>query len=449
MRKAQKKQAEDFLEVLGEAHGQIRTAIENKNFPAALGLLGDCQEGAVSLGGMIEASEGEGAVTVRILEKYCELVYQIYDSIIRGETVNGGKAHKHLRSFLLKIENSVKNDIKVKMEAVFLPYKASMWDSLESVWKAADEDADCDAYVVPIPYYDKNPDGSFGEMHYEGRQYPKDVPIVSYKDYDFEKRRPDIIFIHNPYDNNNYVTSVHPDFYSDRLKQFTEKLVYIPYFILDEFNPDDKNTVDKIAHFCACSGVLNADKVIVQSEAIRQVYINVLTDAMKTYGYTRDDWEKKILGLGSPKLDKVLSTKKEELEIPKEWLKVITKPDGSRKKIVLYNTSVSALLQYEEKMLARIKESIRIFERNKEETALLWRPHPLMKATIKSMRPNLLAEYERIVEDYKSAGWGIYDESADLDRAIMLSDAYYGDSSSVVELCRKAGLEILLQTINM
>ena len=65
------------------------------------------------------------------------------------------------------------------------------------------------------------------------------------------------------------------------------------------------------------------------------------------------------------------------------------------------------------------------------------------------MRPNLLAEYERIVEDYKSAGWGIYDESADLDRAIMLSDAYYGDSSSVVELCRKAGLEILLQTINM
>lgn len=449
MRKAQKKQAEDFLEVLGEAHGQIKIAIENKNFPAALGLLGDCQNGAVSLGRMIEASEGEDFTTVSILEKYCELVYRIYEDIIRGEKMNGGKAYKLLHSYLLKIENSVKNDIKIRLEAVFLPYKASMWDSLESVWKAANEDADCDAYVIPIPYYDRNEDGSLGKMHYEGRQYPEDVPVISYKDYDFEKRRPDMIFIHNPYDNYNYVTSVHPDFYSDRLKQFTEKLVYIPYFILDEVNPDDKNKVDKIAHFCACSGVLNADKVIVQSEAIRQIYINVLTDSMKAYGYTRNDWENKILGIGSPKIDKVISTKKEDLKIPEEWLKVIEKPDGSWKKIVFYNTSVSALLQYEEKMLAKIKETIGIFEKNKEETVLLWRPHPLMKATIKSMRPNLLAEYERIVKDYKSAGWGIYDESADLDRAIMLSDAYYGDSSSVVELCRKAGLDILLQTVNM
>ena len=32
-----------------------------------------------------------------------------------------------------------------------------MWDSLESVWQAADADPDCDAYVVPIPYYDTPP----------------------------------------------------------------------------------------------------------------------------------------------------------------------------------------------------------------------------------------------------------------------------------------------------
>ena len=27
---------------------------------------------------------------------------------------------------------------------------------LESVWQAADSDPYCDAYVIPIPYYDKN-----------------------------------------------------------------------------------------------------------------------------------------------------------------------------------------------------------------------------------------------------------------------------------------------------
>lgn len=447
MRKEQKKQAEDFLKVLDEAHGQIRTSIENKNLPAALSVLEDCQQGAISLGNMIEAAEGEGCAVIPLLENYCELVYQFHENVIKGEPVNGNKVYKHLRSFLLKIESSVKNDIKVRTEAVFLPYKASMWDSLESVWRAADEDPDCDAYVIPIPYYDKNPDGSFREMHYEGRQYPDDVPVVWYEDYDFEKRRPDMIFIHNPYDNYNYVTSVHPDFYSDRLKQFTEKLIYIPYFILDEINPNDRKAVDNMSHFCTCPGVLNADKVVVQSEDMRQIYIDVLTEYMKNYGDTRKYWEGRILGLGSPKVDKVLNTKKEELEIPEEWLRIIEKPDRSWKKIVFYNTSVSALLQHDEKMLRKMKSVFRVFEENKDEVALLWRPHPLIKATIESMRPQLWEEYERIVEEYKQAGWGIYDDSADVDRAVVVSDGYYGDRSSVVPLCDKAGLEIMIQTI--
>lgn len=447
MRKAQKKQAEDFLKVLYEAHGQIRTSIENKNFPAALGLLEDCQQGAISLGGMIEAAEGEGCAVIPILEKYCELVYQLHENIMQSETANGNKVYKNLRSFLLKIENSVKNDIKVRTEAVFLPYKASMWDSLESVWRAADEDPDCDAYVIPIPYYDKNPDGSFGEMHYEGRQYPDDVPVVWYEDYDFEGRQPDMIFIHNPYDNFNYVTSVHPDFYSDKLKRLTEKLIYIPYFILDEINPNNQTAVDNMAHFCTCSGVLNADKVVVQSEDMRQIYINVLTEYTKDYGYTRKDWEARILGLGSPKVDKVLNTRREDLTIPKEWLRIIEKPDGSWKKIVFYNTSVGALLRHDEKMLRKMKSVFRVFEENKDEVALLWRPHPLIKATIESMRPKLWEEYERIVEEYKRAGWGIYDDSADLDRAILLGDMYYGDMSSVVPLFKNKDRLIVIQNV--
>lgn len=447
MRKAQKKQAEDFLKVLDEAHSQIRTMIERKRIFAALEVLEDCQQGAISLGGMIEASEGEDAATILILERYCEMVYQLHEELSQGESLNGNKAYKMLRSLYLKMVSSIKNDIKVRTEAVFLPYKASMWDSLESVWRAADEDPDCDAYVIPIPYYDKNPDGSFREMHYEGGQYPEYVPVTWYEDYDFETRKPDMIFIHNPYDNCNFVTSVHPDFYSDKLKEFTDKLVYIPYFILNEINPKDKAAVKGMAHFCTCPGVINADKVVVQSEDMREAYINVLTEYTKNYGDTRKYWEERILGLGSPKVDKVLNTRKEDLEIPKEWLKIIEKPDGSWKKIVFYNTSVGALLQHDEKMLEKMKSVFRVFEENKDEVALLWRPHPLIKATIESMRPKLWAEYERIVEEYKRAGWGIYDDSADVDRAVVVSDGYYGDWSSVIPLCQKAGLEIMIQTI--
>ncbi len=481
MRKAQKQQAEDFVKLLDRAHKEIKKAIERKDGAAAADLLEQCQDGAIELGNMIEAEEGEGFVTVSLLEEYCELVYQIHEAIWHKIPLNGNKTGKSLRKMLIRIENSIREDIKVRLEAVFLPYKASMWDSLESVWKAAEEDPNCDAYVVPIPYFDKNPDGSFKEMHYEGEDYPDYVPITWYEDYDFAEHRPDMIFIHNPYDECNYVTSVHPFFYAKNLKQFTEKLVYIPYFILGEPDPENEKSVEGIAHFCTVPGVLYADKVIVQSEAMRQVYIRVMTEftggqmchraaegkdnkdseANPKTGKERNAgtrvneaacrkyWEEKILGLGSPKVDKVLGTRKEDLQIPEEWLRVIRKEDGSWKKIIFYNTSVTALLEHEEKMLAKMRDVFRVFEENQDEVALLWRPHPLIRATIESMRPGLWEEYEGIVREYKKAGWGIYDDTADVDRVVALSDGYYGDPSSVVELCRNRGLCTMIQNIDI
>lgn len=443
MKKAEKKQAEDFLDLLEQAHNEIRKSLEKKDVSTALTLLADCQDGAISLGNLIEVTEGEGFVTIPLLEEYCELAYQLHESLAGEEGAPAGKAYKLLRNHLIRIRNSVRNDIKVRKEVVFLPYKASMWDSLESVWRAADADPDCDAYVIPIPYYDKNPDGSFREMHYEGNQYPKDVPVTWYKDYDFAASRPDMIFIHNPYDECNYVTSIHPDFYSGKLKAYTDKLVYIPYFILSEPNLENEDSLKSMAHFCTVPGVINADQIIVQSEAMREAYIRILS---KAYGEdTRALWAKKILGTGSPKVDKVLNTRKEDLDIPAEWQKIIQRPDGSWKKIILYNTSVSALLKNSEKMLVKMQDVFRVFKENRDDVALLWRPHPLIQATIESMRPQLWAEYVKLREQYRTEGWGIYDDSADMDRAIALSDAYYGDGSSLVQLCQKVGKPVMIQ----
>ncbi len=454
MKKAQKEQAENIIRLLGNVHDGIKKAVERGRYDSARDLLSQCQESAIELGETIEAIEGEGFVTVSCLEHYCEAVYQAYILLSQPAGVNASRVYKSLRRALIPAENSVKNDIRIRREAVFLPYKASMWDSLESVWKAADEDPDCDAYVIPIPYYDKNPDGSFREMHYEGDQYPEYVPVTWYEDYDFAERQPDMIFIHNPYDECNYVTSVHPFFYAGNLKQFTEKLVYIPYFIIGEPDLENEESIKGMAHFCTVPGVIYADKVIVQSEAMRQVYIRVMVEFTAKgrevdAEANRKYWEEKILGLGSPKVDKVLSTKKEELDIPKEWLRVIEKPDGSWKKIIFYNTSVTALLEHGEKMLTKMRDVFLVFEKNKDEVALLWRPHPLIKATIESMRPELWEEYEGIVREYKDAGWGIYDDSAELDRAIEVSDAYYGDNSSLVNLCQKANMPVIIQNTEL
>ncbi len=243
-------------------------------------------------------------------------------------------------------------------------------------------------------------------------------------------------------------------FFCSNLKKHTDCLVYIPYFILNEIEPDDQAAIDNMKHFCFLPGTIWADKVIVQSEKMRQIYINEYIKAAKESGLQgehvdRKKLEEKILGLGSPKLDKVHSTSKESLEIPDEWRRIIEKTDGTWKKIIFYNTSIGALLQNEEKMLDKIKSVFRIFEEQQDTVALLWRPHPLIESTIKSMKPQLWAEYEKLVQTYRKEGWGIYDDTADMDRAVVLSDAYYGDQSSVVQVYQETGKPVMIQNVEV
>lgn len=439
MRKVQKEQIKQIVALLEQVPKAFaeKNHIENKE--NIIGMLQECQEAAIAIGTFLEKTEGEDNSVISRLEEYCEMLYQ-YSGNMSKE--NLGKIEVALAEVKSAIES-----ISVKKIVCFLPYKASMWDSLESVWKAADEDPNCDAYVIPIPYYDRKSDGSFGEMHYEGDLYPDYVPITSYEKFDLEETRPEQIFIHNPYDDYNLVTSVHPMFYSKKLKDYTEQLIYIPYFILGEVDPEDDEAVEKMEHFCKTPAVINAHKVIVQSEQMKQVYVKVMTEWQGER--TRSYWEKKILGLGSPKLDKVANTKKEDIEIPRDWYKFIQKSNGEWKKIIFYNTSIAAFLEHSEEMLEKIENVFEVFKENKEGVALLWRPHPLMFSTIESMRPELLERYQKIVNRYKEEKIGIYDDTPNLDRAIALADAYFGDPSSVVPLCQEAGMPVMIQNVEI
>ena len=422
--------------------------------PELPSLLMQCQETAIQIGTFLETLEGEYGTLVRRLEDYCELVYRMSRNISHEQSpVVREKEHrkqwKKVRGILAEVRNVIAYEMpEDRREVVFLPYKASMWDSLESVWEAAEADENTDAYVIPIPYYDKNPDESFREEHYEGDLFPDYVPITRYDEYDFQRRRPDAIFIHNPYDDCNIVTSVHPFFYSENLKEYTEKLVYIPYFVLDEVDPDNDKQVEGIKHLVIQPALFHSDKVVVQSEAMKKAYIRILLkQADQPSGEIREYWEEKILGLGSPKVDKVLNTRKDKLEIPEEWKEMTEKQEGGRKMVVFYNTSVGALLRYDGQYLEKMKEVFDFFYQKKEEITLLWRPHPLIEATIQTMRPQLWEEYRVLRDNYRQGNWGIYDDTPDMNQGIALSNIYYGDRSSIVELYKKMGKLAVIQRV--
>jgi len=444
MRRYKKKELLSIVDTLQESKIVLKKCIHKNMVNETMELLTQCQEAAISVGNAIEEICGKGTEPVEMLEDLCEL---IYECSISPEKQTQKKICRKIYCNLINIRNSIKNDIpEDKLQIVFLPYKASMWDSLESVWYAAMEDENCDAFVIPIPYYVKDQNQTFLQMHYEGEQYPSYVTVTDWQEYDLAAKRPDVIYFHNPYDEYNYVTSVHPKFYSRELKKYTDMLVYIPYFICVDNVPE---------HFCTVSGIFQADRVVVQSEKVRSTYIRVYEEALgkKQYGDKLHQMiERKFLALGSPKFDKVINTKRDTVVLPQEWReKIYYLNEGGveqRKKVLLYNTSIQVLLNDKEKVIEKLKYVFCVF-REREDVILWWRPHPLIQATMQSMFPLLADEYLQLVQQYQEEGWGIFDDTADINRAIAISDAYYGDSGSLLALYTVTGKPVMIQNIKI
>lgn len=416
MRRRDKKQIEEFIRTLGQAHDEIKSQIENDNRMVAQGILGNCQDGAIQIGSLIETVEGEECAVIQMLEAYCELVFRIYeelgevweteqsDEMGRDAGFRAYRIYTELQDQISEISRSVKDDIPERLEILFMPYKASMWDSLESVWKAAYADEGCDAYVVPIPYYDRNPDGSMGQYHYEGMEFPSYVPITSYSDYDLEKRRPDVIYIHNPYDDRNFVTSVDSAYYSSELKKYTDLLVYVPYY----------STAGGMSEAQAsCPAYYNADYIIIQAEKYRKFFDPALP-------------HEKLQPLGSPKFDRIVHICNNPPEPPAEW-----KGKMQGKKVYFYNTSLQGMLGDTEAFLKKMRYVFECFI-GREDACLLWRPHPLLESSMETMRARFKPLYDALKTFYIEHDLGIYDDTPDMTSTIALCDAYIGDSGTSV-----------------
>ena len=65
------------------------------------------------------------------------------------------------------------------------------------------------------------------------------------------------------------------------------------------------------------------------------------------------------------------------------------------------------------------------------------------------MRPQLWEQYQDLVDFYKKKEIGIYDDTADVYRAIIIADVYYGDASSLVTLCKAVNMPVMIQNSMM
>lgn len=409
MRNYIKKKLMDLLDSM--MHAQDSLPIIDKE--QKVQVLADCQDAAIAIGEMLERESSDYAHIVLILEEYCEEVYNISEYL---DKINYHERLLVLGDLIEKVKIML-GEISSTYQIIFMPYKASMWDSLESVWRACKDDDRCECYVLPIPYYEFNTNINKWVYCYDGPQFPAEVPIIKYQEYSLEENLPDVAYIHYPYDDTNLVTKLDPRFYSRELKKYVDNLVYIPYYVTPGFFAQDHLALSVYQHM---------DYMVVQS-----FFAKSFCKGMNYFD--------KILPFGSPKLDKIIKLCMEKPAIPDQWKTLL---EGKKK--LMLNTSIAYFLQdgsvYLEKIKNLCKEVIK-----QDKLAIIWRPHPLLEATIKSMRPHLLSEYNDLKSYFVKNKIGVLDETPDISNTIAISDAYIGEEgSSVINLFGAVGKPIFI-----
>lgn len=446
MLKSVKRQIKELLHTLMDAEAEIKAVIEEANADGLVNFLADAQEAAVAIGNKVEESgtadgdsgmpEGgaevaasgadraqardialksveQGAEIIALLERYCELLWQITQARdIRSQLQLTAEAW----GLLGEVDRALAQ-IPEQVAVVFMPYKASMWDCMESVWRAACEDSGCVPFVVPIPYFDLK-DGVVTARHYEGDMFPEYVPVADYSSFPLAEIHPGAIFVHNPFDDCNIVTTVLPEYYSGELKKVTDTLVYIPYFITT-------NGVFVTHRFFP--SYLNYDFIVVHDEKAID-------------SFSADLPREKFLPYGSTIAERILRLEREKPAIPKTWQEQL--PNGrdfGGNRVVMLNTSISLLMKQRERFLNKIEY---LFEAAKQRKgiALVWRPHPLLMATAQTMGEEYAIRLAQLEEKFRKEEIGILDKTPDVGITVALCDAYLGETaSSVIQMFAIAG----------
>jgi phosphorylcholine metabolism protein LicD len=241
----------------------------------------EAQQLAVDLGTMLEQVRGESDIhctaVVKILEELCEGIYSSYESASKGDK----DSFLPIDTILKELEKSIDEHILNRKEILLLPASESSGEPLMPIYNKYSSDSSYDVVVMDLPLMLKDYYGNI-------TGYGADSQCT----YDISLHCPDAIYFQNPYDKENPCLTIPPEFYTENLRKYSDKLVFVPIGTISDFT--DNTSVDSavMKYYVSSPGVIMADEVWVQSETLKQRYVDRL--ALFAGEETRSIWEKKI-----------------------------------------------------------------------------------------------------------------------------------------------------------
>ena len=361
-------------------HEQILSLIGKKKNGEAAAILEKCQEIAIAVGTDIEEEQGEGILTVKYLEDYCELVYDIHEHLLTGAAVNIFQERKRLTEQYAAIKNSYDNDIKRRREILFVPVHGKDWDYMAPLYERYTSAEDTDVYVMPAVFAERADDGSMLTEQDDYDSFPDSLPLIRPKDFDLSMHHPDVIVIQNPFDEYESGFTVHPFFYAANLYKYTEKLVYCQSFLIDDIAEDDEKALVNALKFVVTPGVMLSDEIYVPNENMKSVYVKLLSSLE---GYNEKEWDGKI---------RILPVRDRDRKKPNEG-----------KPFLLFHVGDGDYITYE-KVFEKIRHSMELFAEAGEKLDIVWVEETTTADNLKQQSYKLYEEYEAVKKEFANIG---------------------------------------------
>ena len=441
--------AAEMKEYLADSVEIIHEILLNKDsglsYEDIITYLSELQNNIVSFGTLTESIKGEDCNTVKLLEQYLEVIYKVakyvqkFDEGISYEASAESKyaeCDEGVKDTFASISEAIDSEIVNRRSVLFLPVKAKHFGSMRMAYEMETATPDTDVYVMPLPYYYKEYDGSFkDEMHIDTEEFIKaNIPVTDYSRFDLSLLCPEKIYINSAYDEYNMAVSVDTRFYARIVKKYTEKLIYIPYFKLMEFDRANYPCWYNMQYYCTVPGVVMADKVYVQSENTRKVYIDKLNEWVGDEKYT-EIWEQKI--------DVYNESCEEHSE---DELR-----DAGSKKTIVWFVSAGSLAEFGDRYIEKAYRNLDVFALSKDKLKVLLISEPFLDEMIKTYSDELYKKWTGFIDEFNRSGIGevvsqVEEKSVE---ALLKANAYYGDPSYICKDFILMKKPVMLQNVEV
>lgn len=388
------------------------------NVDNALDKLSTVQQLIIDIGNLIEQINGSNCNVINYIEHLCEVIYTLYNHIADGISANSEEYRVNYNTVYDGVVSLIS-----RREVVFLTVSAKHWSQISSFYAEEIKDEGNDVYVIQIPYYFKDYDGSPLEMIYDQIDYPEGIKIVDYQSAELKLMHPSKIYIQLPYDECNEAYSVTEEYYSRNLRDVTDELIYVPWFSTDSFD-ENSRAFDNMKYYVTMPGLIYADRVILDSDNMADMYLKKLEEWSKI---PSDTWKKKI------------SVRENEGNIDNS--------NKNEKKRLVYYIGTGQAINESNAYWKKVLRNIETFTVQEDKVQVTVIEDDIFEYNLKTECPNIYSEYIKLKSNNNAIIWKHIEEYDSVQEIAETFDAYYGDAGFLVPEFTLRHKPVMIQNI--